>query len=283
MPQDRLSMRLHNPSSQTQQRGFTLVELIMVIVIMGVIGGVVAVFMRSPIDAYFDSARRAALTDVADTAVRRMARDLRKALPNSIRVEALTPNCLEFIPTRTGGRYRTTDLDGVAGSALDFTAADTKFNMLGKNSLLPADQQIRPGDVVAVYNLGITDADAYTEDNTAVIVPNGVVDGDETTITIASKKFPLESGSNRFHVIPKEEQVVAYVCTGGNLHRTVRTDSFTRGCPATGPILATNAACTFNYNGSDLQRNGLVQIDLRISSNNETISLYHEVHVNNSP
>ena len=42
----------------------------MVIVILGVIGGMVAVFMRGPIDAYFASARRAALTDVADTTVR---------------------------------------------------------------------------------------------------------------------------------------------------------------------------------------------------------------------
>lgn len=265
-----------------QQRGFTLVELIMVIVIMGVIGGVVAVFMRSPIDAYFDSARRAALTDVADTAVRRIARDVRKALPNSIRTPSST--CLEFIPTRTGGRYRKTDLASDPGSALDFTTADTRFNMLGQNSVLPADQQIQPGDVVAVYNLGIAGADAYAGDNTAVIAAGGVVDGAETAITIAAKQFPLESGSNRFHVIPKEEQVVAYVCTGGNLRRTVTAGSFASNCPATGPVLATSVqSCTFTYNGSDLQRNGLVQIDLRIQSNNETVSLYHEVHVNNSP
>jgi MSHA biogenesis protein MshO len=270
------------------QRGFTLVELIMVIVIMGVIGGVVAVFMRSPIDAYFDSARRAALTDVADTAVRRMARDVRKALPNSIRVSTLAPspvpNCLEFIPTRTGGRYRKTDLGSDPGSALDFTTADTRFNMLGQNSALPADQQIQPGDVVAVYNLGIAGASAYAGDNTSVIVAGGVVDGAETAITIAAKQFPLESGSNRFHVIPVEERVVAYVCSGGDLRRTVTAGSFASNCPATGPVLATNVqSCTFTYNGSDLQRNGLVQIDLRISSNNETLSLYHEVHVNNSP
>lgn len=254
----------------------------MVIVIMGVIGGVVAVFMRSPIDAYFDSARRAALTDVADTAVRRMARDVRKALPNSIRTPSAT--CLEFIPTRTGGRYRKTDLVPGDGTALDFTTTDTRFNMLGQNSALPADQQIQPGDVVAVYNLGIAGASAYAGDNTSVIAAGGVVDGAETAITIAAKQFPLESGSNRFHVIPNEERVVAYVCTGGNLRRTVTTGSFTSACPATGPILATNVqSCTFTYNGSDLQRNGLVQIDLRISSNNETLSLYHEVHVNNSP
>ena len=70
--------------SSDHQRGFTLIEIVMVIVIMGVVGGMVAVFMKSPIDAYFASARRAAMTDVADTTVRRMARDIRRALPNSL-------------------------------------------------------------------------------------------------------------------------------------------------------------------------------------------------------
>jgi MSHA biogenesis protein MshO len=266
------------------QRGFTMIELIMVIVILGVIGGMVAVFMKSPIDAYFASARRAALTDVADTAVRRMARDLRKALPNSVRLCPAGINGVMFIPTKTGGRYRT--VDAAAGTALNFEAADTSFNMLGNNNDLPANQRIAQDDVIAVYNLGPGIVDAYNQDNTSR-VSAAPVDGVETQISIDSKLFPLASGSNRFHVIPGDEQVVSYVCNGANeLRRTVSTlvAAKATSCPATGAVLADHVSCTFVYNGSDLQRNALVQISLRFTdSSGESVSLYHEVHVDNTP
>ena len=279
------------------QRGFTLVELIMVIIVMGVIGATVAVFMKSPVDAYFDTARRAALTDVADTTVRRMARDIRKALPNSVRVPTTTPpnQCLEFIPTKTGGRYRTEDATAGDGTRLDFTAADASFNMLASNNALPAEQRIVAGDVIAIYNLGPGIVDAYAQDNTASVVAPSPVDPasapNETRITINSTKtpsngnmlFPLESGSNRFHVVPKDEKVVAYVCTGGQLRRTAST-TFNSACPATGAVLADKvSSCTFVYNGSDLQRNALVQITVKFTESDETVSLYHEVHVSNTP
>lgn len=267
---------------KTPQRGFTLVELVMVIVIMGVIGGMVSVFMKAPIDAYLDSARRAALTDVADTTARRMGRDIRKALPNSI----LNPNnqCLEFIPTKTGGRYRA-DVDASGnGDILDFTTADGSFDMLGANSAL-TDQAIVAGDLVAVYNLGIPGADAYAGNNTSTVSAVGAGTlTNETKITLTPKQFPLPSGGNRFHVIPNGENVVAFVCAAGNLRRTARTFAGA-SCPATGAILATNVtSCNFVYNGSDLQRNALVQLSIRFTdSSGESVSLYHEVHVNNTP
>lgn len=258
----------------------------MVIVIMGVIGGIVAVFLKVPVDAYFDSARRAALTDVADTAVRRMARDIRKALPNSLRTPTTAPvanQCLEFIPTKTGGRYRADVNASGMGDILDFSAADTSFDMLGVNSSL-ADQAIVAGDSVVVYNLGIPGSDAYAGSNRSTVsaVGTGTL-ANETKISIASIQFPLASGSNRFHVIPTGENVVAYVCNGGNLYRTTST-TFTSACPKTGAILATNvSSCEFVYNGTDLQRNGLVQVKINLTSNGETVSLYHEIHVDNSP
>ena len=69
---------------RTRNCGFTLIEAIVVIVITGIIASMVAVFIRTPVDGYLDAERRAGLTDIADTAVRRMARDIRLALPNSV-------------------------------------------------------------------------------------------------------------------------------------------------------------------------------------------------------
>jgi len=272
------------------QRGFTLVELIMVIVIMGVIAGMVTVFMKSPIDAYFASGRRAALTDTADTTVRRIARDIQRALPNSIRTSG--SQCLEFIPTKTGGRYRT------AGTgALNFSAASTSFNMLGSNtnfagSAIPSDQQIAIGDLIVVYNLGIPGADAYNSDNWTPVTFVGTESSNETPISISSFKFPLESGSYRFQVVPSTEKLVSYMCkpSDSTLHRTVSGTPYsaTPSCPDTGPIVASNVNCTsttFNYSGTDLQRNALVSMVLTIqdSSSTETVSLQHEVHVSNTP
>ena len=293
----------------SHHHGFTLVELVMVIVILGVIGGMVAVFMRGPIDAYLASGRRAALTDVADTTVRRIARDVRKALPNSLRMAAAGNACIEFIPTKTGGRYRADS----SAAGLDFTTTDSAFNMLGQNSLLPADQRIVANDLIAVYNLGISQATAYNLDNIAAVsavLPESAAPNVETTITLAvATRFPLASGSQRFHVIPSNENVVGYACTGvgtsaagqgtGTLYRyTVSLASAYAQpgtCPATAPIpgtgryvtvatLASNiSSCSFDYSGADLQRNALLRMTLQITDQGESVSLYHEVHVNNTP
>ena len=269
------------------QQGFTLIELVMVIVIMGVIGTTLAVFMRAPVDAYLDSGRRAALTDLADTAVRRIARDIARALPNSLRTPST--QCVEFIPTRTGGRYRAEPDSGVVGNqaaaVLDFTVSDTSFNMLANNASLPAEQRIVANDVVVVYNLGVPGADTYAGDNSSVVA--GVTAGTESTISIAAKQFPLASGSNRFQVVPGNEKIVSFVCSGGRLLRS-SDHAYANSCPTSGAtvaVLANNvSACNFVYNGSDLQRNGLVQMTITLTdSSGDSISLYHEVHVSNTP
>ena len=188
--------------------GFTLVEMIAVIVITAVIAGGVAIFIRSPMQGYLDSVRRAALTDTADTALRRIARDLHGSLPNSVRVTTVgTTNYLEFLAMRTGGRYRA-NLDSVgAGDPLVFNAAATVFDTMSPLSGLADDVIVDNSDLVVIYNLGITGADAYNGDNTSVITGTGA-----SQITFTSKTFPLTSPGNRFQVISGP---VSYACAPG--------------------------------------------------------------------
>ena len=295
-------MLMHPPrptpsAHQARQRGFTMVELVMVITIMGVIGGVVAVFMKSPIEAYFYTARRAGLSDVADTVSRRMARDIQQSLPNSLRTPTTSPanQCVEFIPTTTGGRYRA-DLNTGTEDILDFTTADTSFDVLGN-----IGTTIAQGDVVVVYNLGISGADAYDTSNSTsnkalvksttsgASSSNIVITGDLTNVSSTTGKlFPFSSPGKRFHIVSASENVVSYVCntTTGRLTRTASTfaQSAATSCPTTGSVLATNVSyCNFDYSGSDLYRNGLIRLTIQFTDSGETVSLTNEVHINNSP
>jgi len=268
---------------KAREAGFTLIEMIIVIVITGIIAAVVAVFLRAPVEGYFDSARRAKLTDTADTALRRMARDLRLALPNSVRVSG---SAVEFLETRTGGRYRA-ESDGGATPAdeLDFTTTDSSFDFLGSLSSTPV-----AGELVVVYNLGIADANAYAGDNTSSITS---VAGN--TISINAKRFPFESPAKRFQVVSGP---VSYVCAGAGLNAsgngtgTLRRYwgySITAGQnvpPAGGSnALLTDRvrSCSFVYTQGVTARSGLLSMQLQITENNESVSLYHEVHVPNVP
>lgn len=266
-------------------KGFSLLELVIVIVITAILAAIIATFIRQPIDAYIDSVRRAALTDQADTVIRRMVRDIRKALPNSVRISA-DRQCIEFIPTKTGGRYRAQKNNSGQGDPLDFTTADGSFDMYGLNSALPADRQIQAGDQIAVYNLGIAGANAYNGDNTSTVA--GVGTGDlpnETKIILAApKQFPLTSASKRFQVIPGNENIVSFVCNGGTLYRNSNY-GYAISCPAAGgAILAQHvSSCDFAYDHSN-PRNALVQMAINMTTDGgETVRPYHEAHIGNSP
>lgn len=270
--------------SHRYQGGFTLAEMIMVIVITGILGGMVAVFIKGPVQGYVDSARRADMTDIADTALWRISRDLRQALPNSVRVTLAGSNYyLEFIPASGGGRYRSDPAGGAggcggAGDELLFGVADTCFEVIGS---MPA---FAAGDSVVVGNLGTAGHSAYEvpASNRASWASNTA-----TAVTIASMAFPSSSPGKSFYVISKP---VSYVCNQGS-------GTLTRywGYPiqaaqpinvAVAPLVTASSALLANHVGAcsfELARPGLATIQLTLTESGESISLYGVAHVSNAP
>ncbi len=285
------------------QGGFTLVEMIVVMVITGIIGGMVAMFIKAPVQGYVDSARRAEMTDIADTALRRLARDIRTAVPNSVRVLGCgTTPCIEFLPTKDGGRYRAdpAGAGGICGGstlgdALSFDVADTCFEIIGTRITFTAGDQIV---------IGSTQSDGNPSYVTTVL---GVLraytggTGSQPSVAMAgAAQFPAfaEVQGQRFDVVPGDQQAVTYACenvaaapAGGDGPGTLRRYwrygfNATQVAPPLGgqsAILADKvSACEIVYDAVN-QRNGLVAIRLGITRGGESISLYHQVHVNNVP
>jgi MSHA biogenesis protein MshO len=267
------------------QQGFTLVEAVIVIVITGVIAAVVAVFIRSPVEGYLDAARRAELTDTADTALRRIARDLRLALPNSVRISG---QAIEFLSTREGGRYRAERDNTGGGNVLDITANVTQFDALGPAITLVA------GDQIVIYNQDTPDA--YAGTNRRAYDGAG---GAGNTVAIDSVvPFPMHSPSRRFHVV---DAAVTYICDAGSLWRywgypiqpqqdavdtVAELDVLAAPASATRgrALVAQNVTgCLFSYAQGVTERSGIVTMQITLAQEGETVTLYHAVHVTNAP
>lgn len=265
-------------------RGFTLLEMIVVIVITGIIAAMVAVFIRKPVEGYFDTARRAQLTDIADTALRRMARDVRLALPNTLRVTD-GDKTVEFLLTRTGGRYRAEPKSDGTGDILDFSTADASFDVIGPQVAMQA------GDRIAVYNLGpnVPGANAYAGDTLATYTGAA---GTQTNLAIAPRQFPLASPGNRFQVV---EGPVSYACdlSTGTLWRywgyaIQLAQPGAAVLPGLSGVQAARLAtqvtgCSFRYLEGVTERSGMLELVLTLTDGGESVTLYHTVHVDNEP
>jgi MSHA biogenesis protein MshO len=289
------SRRRRGPRSR--QGGFTLIELVITIVISAIVVSFVSMFISGPVRGFTDQARRSRLVDAADTALRRIGRDVRRALPNSVRTTTIGGTAvIEMLGTLDGGRYRVQP-PGTAAQILDFAVADGSFNMVA-----PFTQVAKPfssaSHYVAIYNVGVPGADAYELAN--VITPAGTtigitVDGNEDRVTLSPAfRFAYGSPTQRAFLV---DGPVAYICnpTTGTLTRysgySIATSQAARDTDA--ELLAAGAAsslmanqiasCGFTYAPGTAERAGLVSLTFTVRAQGESVSLLSQVHVDNVP
>ncbi len=291
---------------RSRATGFTLVELVVTIALSGILAGVLATVIQRPLLAYEQLGRRAQLVDAAENALRQLERDVRRGLPNSLRITG-GGRVLEVIPVVDAARYRRRP--GIDPSGADHTSpsdwlsftGDAQFNITGRfrdlsfayGLTLPAETR------VVVYS---TTPNVYAEGATGAtpgsITPPGtgitiLDDGDEDQLLLSNPfDFLLESPDQRLYLVASP---VTYRCDPGSGTLTRFSDygfsAIQPQDPGAAPLGGGNAAlvaedlatCDFRYLPGTQSRAGLLVAELQIAQAGETISLLHQVHLENAP
>jgi len=298
------------PARTPGQSGFSLVELITVMTVAGILAAVLVRNVTDPIQGLVDLERRAELVDVAETSLSRMTREIRLALPNSVRVTGAST--IEFLRTLDGGRYRLqgdgSDTDFCPGDAdpLDFTATADCFEVLDQIDNFAAidadagdetDCISADSDCLVVFNTGQGGANAYDFDNIAgitakAIAPDPVNPGANVVAlnfdrSNAATPFPFQSPEQRFHIV---DTPVRFVCNTGlaEIRRfaeyAIDPDPTLAPSGGVNQLLADRiAACTFAYDPGSATRAALVTLSVTVADSGESVTLLQQVHVRNIP
>ncbi|MGA9032232.1 MAG: prepilin-type N-terminal cleavage/methylation domain-containing protein [Sulfuricaulis sp.] len=320
--------------------GVTLIELVVVITITGIIAVVLGSFIVSPIQGFQAQVHRAELVDAAEMALRQTARDIRRALPNSVRIRDSLGNvnnvtcnaagvtcAIEMLNTVDGARYREGPGTNPGGHIhadpqyrLHINATDNDgFNIIGffrniqTDFVLPYNSAAQnPPSRLAIYNQGVTGADAYADgDESSLPAPSRYVitrpgvtsfsinnddgaDEHHVSLVAGTFRFRWASPNQRVFIV---DTPITYLCTGGaggNIRR-YRNYAITTAQPTnpgaaplsavTGALLTTPVTrCAFSYSPGTNQRAGLVTLDITVAdASGETVRLLYQVHVDNSP
>ncbi len=280
--------------------GVTLIELVLAMVLVGIIIATTVYFFY-PVSQSVDLAGRAELTDIADNALQRIGREVRLALPNSVRTDG-SKKFVEFLPIRTAGRYRA-DGGGASGVAdcpdtgagvpasdqLSFDGiVDTCFKSIGT----VVDVGTITTDDFLVFNnygTGFSGQNAYATSGTLNRRKLSALPG---TAEATRVRFAFTSGTaldralhdspgKRFFVVIGNNttglpEAVTYECnpTAGTLTRrwgytmveTPTSPPTFAGASATSALIASNVTdCNFDYAPNVAPQIGLLTLRLTLT------------------
>jgi len=253
-----------------RSQGFTLIEMIVVIIILGVLAVGISNFLKFGSRIYVETSERDQLVSAARFAVERLNRELRHALPNSARLIGNSNQCIEFRSIKAVTIY--TDIP-VAPEASSDQVSLIRFD----------DSQFNTGLSVAVYPLYPDEVYGVTAKVREISSLTNI--GNEWTLTLDSAHlFPEDSPTHRLYFI---DQPTSFCLLGQSLYRHYGYNGYNlSGIPNNlGVLMAENLAATsqFQVLSASQNRNGQVKVLLTFSQNAETVSFNNEIQVPNVP
>lgn len=256
-------------------RGFTLIELVMVILLLGVMATFTSQFIGIGTQIYGDASSREQLMSDARFALERLNRELRDAVPGSVRVEddndelATQGSCLRFWPIATASRY----LGPAASTALSIV---TPVKLPAKN------------DLAIVYPLPYTTTGSKIMLNndclqgrcTAEVSGVGAVVSGALPLTLAAG-FAKDSPGQRIYFA---NQQVLYCIRGGSLWRMAKPVGTGLTSSETTQLMAEHIDSGSNfYRDQEAFNQSEVGLKLIFRQRGESVSFNHKLEILNVP
>lgn len=262
------------PVMPLRRYGFTLVELVVVIMLLGILSLGTVRFISDASDGFVSGSNRGALSADVRQSVHHLGQVLREALPNSIRVSA-SGECIEYIPIISASVYVSAPI-GISGNTMQvipFDPALTASNW--RVAIVPSSN---------MYGLSTPGAVSPTASASAADVNNIV------TLTFSSAhRFASASAQQRFFVVGDP---VSYCLSGTTLYRYAdygyqSTQPLVASLPSSLPsrsVVVDGVAAAlpiFATDSAALTRNAVVTIDLALQKGADQLPISHSVQIRN--
>ena len=256
--------------------GFSLVELVVVILVLGILAAGSVTYIRHASLGYASALDRSELASNARLALGRLERELRNALPGSLRSNG---QCIEFVEADAGGSY----LQLPVGSSEDHAVSVPLIGNIGGDSLRMAVFPVQVADIYALASPGPV--------SPAVTLEPPDAEGKVRVNFAAPHAFPEHSPTSRFYLI---SQPVSYCVHEGRLWRFsdygfMNSQPAPTSLPANMPqrgLVGTGLQLDnppFEVEAASLTRNAVVSIDLMFASGDDRLRIRHSVQVRNVP
>lgn len=219
-------MRVPNCNDHARQRGFTMVEMVVSLVVSSILMGMIAMIIGAPVDRYMEQRRRNELVDASDSITRMLTADLAHALPFSVRISnSANISVLQMLEVTDVAYYVPEPPLPNAAQALEglnFLNNGDQFTAYGRfdgpRSVIPP---LRPWLVVG--HTGTGTFDAYSPANNirimnAVPTPTPGMNGYPITLGAGFRFGNPSSATNRLFAV---RAPITYVCNSatGRLQR----------------------------------------------------------------